>query len=78
MTLEHIREEVAELLEVPAAEIDPEDNLVDHGLDSIRLMQLVQRWQAQGVAVDFPALAERPQLTYWLSLAGRTPGASRG
>ena len=45
-----------------------EDNLVDWGLDSIRLMLLRQRWIDRGADVPFAQLAERPQLTHWWSL----------
>lgn len=75
LTLRRLLDDVARILDVPADEIDPDDNLVDHGLDSIRLMQLAQRWQAAGLPLAFPELAERPQLSYWWTLAQR--GASR-
>lgn len=74
LTLEEMLAEVAELLDVPADEIDPDDNLVDHGLDSIRLMQLAQRWQDRGLPLSFPVLAERPQLSYWWSLTSPDTG----
>ena len=68
-TVQDMLDDVARLLDVPADEIDVDDNLVDHGLDSIRLMQLAQRWQDAGLPVSFPVLAERPQISHWWKLA---------
>lgn len=76
VTLAEMLAEVADILDVPADEIDPDDNLVDHGLDSIRLMQLAQRWQDRGLPLGFPVLAERPQLSHWWRLASGDTGQS--
>ncbi|RJL31016.1 isochorismatase [Bailinhaonella thermotolerans] len=51
---------------------EPDENLVDWGLDSIRLMTLVERWREEGVEVAFEDLAENPTLTGWAELL-RTP-----
>lgn len=75
LTLSQMRADVAALLRLDAAEIDDEDNLVDHGLDSLRLMRLAQRWNERGLGVSFAALAERPQLSHWWTLVS---GASGG
>ncbi len=42
---------------LPLEEIEPDDALADLGLDSIRLMNLVETWRAAGAGVDFPRLA---------------------
>ncbi|QCX81423.1 Isochorismatase [Streptomyces sp. YIM 121038] len=66
---ERIRADVAELLDCDPAEIAPDDNLMDHGLDSVRIMTLIERWRAAGAAtVEFPDLAERPELDHWTAL----------
>ncbi|GGV28718.1 phosphopantetheine-binding protein [Streptomyces spectabilis] len=66
---ERIRADVAELLDCDPAEIAPDDNLMDHGLDSVRIMTLIERWRAAGAAsVEFPDLAERPELGHWTAL----------
>lgn len=67
-SIERLRGDVAEILGEQPNVIDDEDNLVDWGLDSIRLMTLVQRWKDAGASVTFAALAERPQLSHWHSL----------
>jgi bifunctional isochorismate lyase/aryl carrier protein len=60
--LTRIRSEVAELLEVAPEEIGDDDSLLDWGLDSLRVMTLVERWRSEGVEVSFVALAEEPTL----------------
>ncbi|WP_031081362.1 phosphopantetheine-binding protein [Streptomyces sp. NRRL WC-3549] len=69
-----VRADVAELLGCAPEEIAPEENLVDLGLDSVRMMTLVERWRSAGAAtLDFPDLAEQPELGHWTELlTGRT------
>lgn len=63
-----VREQVAGLLELPAAELPDDADLLDYGLDSIRLMSLAERWRRQGAALTFADLAERPTLAAWCDL----------
>ncbi|MCP3144861.1 isochorismatase family protein [Pyxidicoccus xibeiensis] len=63
-----IREEVGELLQVPLAELGEEENLLERGLDSIRIMTLVERWRNAGAELTFVDLAERPTLKEWFAL----------
>lgn len=65
---QRLREEVAELLAQSAADLGEQENLLDRGLDSIRIMSLVERWRRQGAEVTFVELAERPTLTDWYAL----------
>ncbi|MEU1282731.1 phosphopantetheine-binding protein [Kitasatospora sp. NPDC005856] len=69
-TVERIRAEVADLLGEDPAEIPLDENLVDWGLDSIRLMTLAARWQEAGAEVAFVQLAERPAIEAWAELLG--------
>lgn len=68
---QRMRDDVAAILETDASEIADDDNLIDHGLDSMRLMRLTQQWHDRGVTVPFADLAERPQLSHWWTLASR-------
>ncbi|WP_240519671.1 phosphopantetheine-binding protein [Amycolatopsis antarctica] len=70
LTRDRVLDDIAELLEIDRAELEPEDNLVDEGLDSIRIMSLVERWNAAGANVGFVDLAERPTLADWLRVLG--------
>lgn len=74
-TFEQMRADVAEILNEDPAEIRDDDNLVDFGLDSIRLMALATRWQTAGAAVQFADLAEYPQLLHWWTLVERQRAA---
>ncbi|MCE9671199.1 isochorismatase family protein [Myxococcus stipitatus] len=65
---QRIRADVAELLQEEAAALNDDENLLERGLDSIRLMSLVERWRSAGVEVTFVELAERPTLTEWYAL----------
>ena len=67
-TLERVRDDIARVLQTDVEDIADTDNLIDHGLDSIRLMSLVQQWQADGAPVAFYQLAEYPEINHWLRL----------
>lgn len=69
LTEERIRSDVAELLDCAPNEIDPEEDLLDRGLDSVRIMSLVERWREAGASgLEFPDLAEEPVLRHWIGL----------
>jgi aryl carrier-like protein len=67
LTREQIIGDIAEILQVPAAEIGDETNVLDVGLDSVRLMSLIERWRAAGaVKADLVALASDPVVGSWV------------
>jgi bifunctional isochorismate lyase / aryl carrier protein len=65
--------EVAELLEMTPSELGADDSLLDFGLDSIRLMSLVERLRGSGVPVSFEQLAESPTLRSFAAHLGLAP-----
>lgn len=65
-----VRAEVAELLGVDAADLDPQADLIASGLDSIRMMSLSGRWRRQGIDVGFAAMAAEPTVAAWTALVG--------
>ncbi|MEU5850704.1 phosphopantetheine-binding protein [Saccharopolyspora shandongensis] len=65
LTLDDVRVQVAELLYEDPAELTDEENLIDWGLDSVRIMTLVENWRRLGVQITFADLAERPTLAEW-------------
>lgn len=71
-----IAEQVARSLRIPAAELGEHDNLVECGLDSIRMMTLVEQWRAQGYDVTFVQLAEQPTLGAWTQMLRRAAQVS--
>ncbi|MGG7570075.1 phosphopantetheine-binding protein [Streptomyces sirii] len=74
LTLDQIRRDVADCLGEEPVDIPLDENLVDYGLDSIRIMTLVERWRREhGVEAGFVDFAERPAIDAWAPLLGVTP-----
>lgn len=63
-----VRADVAELLHLLPDEVLDSDNLFEFGLDSIRLLSLLERWRDRGADVSFVQLAEEPTLAHWLAV----------
>ncbi|UGT45483.1 phosphopantetheine-binding protein [Nocardia yamanashiensis] len=60
-------DDVATALGVDPAELTLDTDLLDAGLDSVRIMSLVEKWRAAGHEhIDFPTLAGDPVLRSWL------------
>ncbi|WP_432253563.1 phosphopantetheine-binding protein [Streptomyces sp. HNM1019] len=71
LTLERIRDEVADCLGEDPADIPVDENLVDYGLDSVRIMTLLERWRRDhGATVSFVDLAEEPAVESWARILG--------
>lgn len=62
LTPDGVRDAVAELLGEAPSDIDEHDDLFDLGMDSIRMMALVNRWADAGQDVELGDLAENPTL----------------
>lgn len=65
LTAQRVHADVAAVLEQDPASIGAHDDLTDLGLDSIRLMALVERWRAAGSTAELADLIERPTLASW-------------
>ncbi len=63
-----LAQQLAALLDVPVEDIEPDDSLLDFGLDSVRIMSLVGDWQQAGLDVSFMELAAQPRLAHWWQL----------
>lgn len=68
LTTDGLRAAVAELLGVEPGAVGDDDNLLELGVDSIKLMALASRWQRYGVEVPFADLAEQPTVAAWSKL----------
>ncbi|WP_233213530.1 non-ribosomal peptide synthetase [Mycobacterium hubeiense] len=71
-----VREEVAELLGISTADVDPAADLIGQGLDSIRMMSLAGRWRRRGVDVSFADLAANPSVAAWAQMLSTASSAT--
>jgi aryl carrier-like protein len=77
LTLADFRADLAELLHQRPEEVDLAENPLHAGLDSLRIVTLVERWRAAGAEVSFVELAERTSFAqWWQLLADRQPGGA--
>ncbi|WP_315860776.1 isochorismatase family protein [Amycolatopsis sp. EV170708-02-1] len=76
--LDAFRARIAEIAAVPVAELRDDTRIDDLGLDSIRVMTLVDRWNDEGIEITFADLAEAPTLAdWWPLLVTGTKGSVR-
>lgn len=68
LTRESMHADIAQILSLTRDEIDPDENLSYMGLDSIRLMSLLEQWRNQGAQIQFVDLAEKTTLNEWWQL----------
>lgn len=67
-TYEKLLERIAGFIRLPSDEIDCDESLIDYGLDSIRVMNLVGEWRNQNIEISFQQLAENPTINGWWQL----------
>lgn len=67
-SLDVLRQALARALDLPLDEVDADDNPLHLGLDSIRLMALLERWTRDGGTLGFVDLAERATIREWWEL----------
>ena len=65
LTLERMRADVARMLREDPADIGLDDNLMDWGLDSMRLLNLVLDWNATGLQLDMSEIGAETTLNGW-------------
>jgi len=77
--LERMRADVLAALDDPPATLGDDDDLLDLGLDSIRLMALVGRWREDGLSIAMEDLIEAdPTLAGWWAAAQRAGTGAAG
>lgn len=65
---EALRAELALALGIPAEQLGWQDDLLEWGLDSIRVMSWLGRWQGAGVCLSLSQLAQEPTVAAWWRL----------
>ncbi|MFZ4834042.1 isochorismatase family protein [Rouxiella sp. Mn2063] len=63
-----LRELILPLLDEGSEEVENDENLIDYGLDSVRIMALATRWRKIREDIDFVALAKTPTIDGWWAL----------
>lgn len=68
-TTERVRREVAEILDEQPEDVPLDEELTDAGLDSVRLMTLLTRWNRESPEpIEFADFAERPVIRDWVGM----------
>jgi bifunctional isochorismate lyase/aryl carrier protein len=67
-SLDALREALARAVDLPPDDVTVDDNPLHLGLDSIRLMALLERWTRDGATLGFVDLAERATIGEWWEL----------
>ncbi|GLO65400.1 isochorismatase family protein [Oceanobacillus kimchii] len=65
ITTSSIKAQVAEMLEMSPDQLNVQDDLIESGLDSIRIMMLAENWNSEGIDISFIELIESPKLESW-------------
>lgn len=64
----HFKAAILTCLSEAEAELDLDDNLLDFGLDSVQVMELLGAWQRAGLALNFAQFARKTTLRAWWDL----------
>ena len=75
LTRESLQARLLTMLDEMDEPFDPDENLLDYGLDSIQIMTLLSEWREQGLELSFTDLAKTPTLNGWWALIGEHGGA---
>lgn len=74
-----VEADVADVLYAEVTDLDRESDLRDQGMDSVRVMELVEKWRGDGIeGLDYVVLAEDQRLTRWLAVLAELQGEPAG
>ncbi|UYY67039.1 isochorismatase [Serratia marcescens] len=67
-SIDALRQQFLPLLDEDSEDMGNDENLIDYGLDSVRIMELATRWRKIRGDIDFIALARNPTIDSWWAL----------
>lgn len=67
-SIDALRQQILPLLDEDSEDMGNDENLIDYGLDSLRIMELATRWRKIRGDIDFIALARNPTIDSWWAL----------
>ena len=74
-TRDALRDDIARIINERPDQIGPDDDLMDLGLDSLRLLDLVTGWNEAGLTLDISELAGQMTLDrMWQVVSARQTG----
>ncbi|AZA10020.1 phosphopantetheine-binding protein [Corynebacterium pseudopelargi] len=59
--------DIATMLQIEAAELDLDALLSEQGLDSLRMITLIESWRAAGADIDFHRMMALPTAREWIA-----------
>lgn len=63
-----LRSLVAREIGLPAEDVPENEDLVDHGLDSVMAMRILSSWRGSGLDVELSDLMRTPTIAAWSNL----------
>ncbi|MYR07118.1 amino acid adenylation domain-containing protein [Gordonia sp. SID5947] len=63
---------IAEALDIAPEDVRPDTDLIELGLDSIRMMKIAGRWRKRGHRLNFAQLAAEPTVDSWAAMLAAT------
>jgi len=76
LTREALQARLLAMLDEVDEPFDPDENLLDYGLDSIQVMALLSEWREQGLELSFTDLAKTPTFNGWWAQIQQHGGAA--
>lgn len=70
ISLHDMKRDIAKILSLDVNDIEDDEDLMDLGMDSIRMMELIEIWRKKGANVNFTDLASTSVLSDWSKVIG--------